>query len=116
MLFAVCLVAHGKMYERRPQVRFLTNYYLTMAVGGFLGGAVISLVAPWVFKGLYEYPIILAALGLVFWWCCPMSFPSGLQARPSILRWLRLIGTSVLLDLNCYLPHFPNTNFQVYQV
>jgi hypothetical protein len=38
LLLAVCLVAHGKLYERRPQVRFLTNYYLTMAVGGFLGG------------------------------------------------------------------------------
>ena len=98
LLLAVCLVAHGKLYERRPQVRFLTNYYLTMAVGGFLGGAVICLAAPWVFRGLYEYPIILAALGLVFWWCCPTSFPSCLHDRPSILRWLRVVATGVLLS------------------
>ena len=97
LLLAVCLVAHGKMYERRPQVRFLTNYYLTMAVGGFMGGAVISLAAPWVFPGLYEYPIILAALGLVFWWCCPTSFPSCPQSRPSSLRWLRTGGAGILL-------------------
>jgi hypothetical protein len=38
LLLAVCLVAHGTLYERRPPVQFLTNYYLTMAVGGFLGG------------------------------------------------------------------------------
>jgi hypothetical protein len=73
LLLAVCLVAHGTLYERRPRVRFLTNFYLTMAVGGFLGGAVVSLATPWVFKGLYEYPLILAALGLVFWWCRPMA-------------------------------------------
>jgi spermidine synthase len=96
LLLAVCLVAHGKLYERRPQVRFLTNYYLTMAVGGFLGGAVISLGAPWVFRGIYEYPVILAALGLVFWWCCPTSFPSCLHG-PSILRWLRVMGAGILL-------------------
>lgn len=98
LLLAVCLVAHGKLNERRPQVRFLTNYYLTLAVGGFLGGAVICLAAPWVFRGLYEYPIILAALGLVFWWCCPTSFPSCLQDRPFVLRWLSIAGTAVLLS------------------
>jgi hypothetical protein len=66
LLLAVCLVAHGKLYERRPPVRFLTNYYLTMAVGGVLGGAVISLAAPWVFSGLYRYPYS-GSPGLVFW-------------------------------------------------
>jgi hypothetical protein len=40
VLLGVCLVAHGELYERRPPVRFLTNYYLSMAVGGFLGGGV----------------------------------------------------------------------------
>ncbi len=104
LLWGVCLVAHGTLYERRPRVRFLTNYYLTMAVGGFLGGAVISLVAPWVFKGLYEYPLILAALGLVFWWCCPTSFPCCPHDRPAILRGLRVgVGGVMLGSIGVFL-------------
>ncbi len=98
LLLAICLVAHGTLYERRPPVRFLTNYYLTMAVGGFLGGAAISLAAPWVFSGLYEYPLILAALGLVFWWCCPTSYPSCRHDRPAILRWSRVGGAGVMIS------------------
>jgi hypothetical protein len=98
LLLTVCLVAHGTLYERRPPVRFLTNYYLTMAVGGFLGGAAISLAAPWIFSGLYEYPLILAALGLVFWWCCPTSYPSCRHDCPAILRWLRVGGAGVMLS------------------
>jgi hypothetical protein len=97
VLLAVCLIAHGNLYERRPPVQFLTNYYLTMAFGGFLGGVVISLIAPIIFSGLYEYPIVLIALVLAFWWCCPTSFPSCCHNGSFILRWLRVAGAGVML-------------------
>ena len=93
VLLAVCLVAHGELYERRPSVRFLTNYYLTMALGGFLGGAAVSLAAPRVFSGLFEYPFILAALALTFWWCRRTSFLACLPNWPVSLRTIRKIAT-----------------------
>jgi spermidine synthase len=63
----ICLIAHGKLYEIRPPVRWLTHFYLTLAVGGFIGGATISLLAPFLFNRYYEYPILLFALGVTFW-------------------------------------------------
>lgn len=99
LILAVCLIAHGELYERRPPVRFLTNYYLTMAVGGFLGGAAVSLVAPRIFPGLYEYPILLVALGLVFWWCRGPSFLSSFGNWSPFLQKARAVATGVILGL-----------------
>lgn len=99
VILAVCLVAHGELYERRPPVRFLTNYYLTMAVGGFLGGALVSLAAPRLFPGLYEYHIILVALGLVFLWCRGTSFLSPFGHRwPPLLRKARVVVTALFVS------------------
>jgi hypothetical protein len=99
LLLAICLVAHGELYERRPPVRFLTNYYLTMAVGGFLGGAAVSLAAPQVFSGLYEYPVILGALGFTLWWCRPGSLGYLWGQRESILQRVRRGADCVMLGL-----------------
>ena len=74
VFFMICLVAHGTLYERRPPAGLLTNFYLTMALGGWIGGAVISLMAPFLFRGLFEYPILLVIFGVSFWWCCDRSF------------------------------------------
>lgn len=63
VFFMICLVAHGTIYECRPLPGLLTNFYLTIALGGWIGGAVISLAAPFMFKGLFEYPILVALFG-----------------------------------------------------
>lgn len=86
VLFTVCLLAHGELYERRPPVNFLTNYYLTMAFGGFLGGVAVSLLAPSIFPGLFEYPIILVALLITFWWCRRTKFLASLRKSPVLLK------------------------------
>ncbi len=58
ILFFVCLVAHGELARARPDDRTdLTGYYLVIAAGGFAGGAVVSWVAPLVFKTTSEYLI-----------------------------------------------------------
>ena len=69
VFFAVCLIAHGNLYKRRPPVRYLTNFYLTSALGGLIGGVLVTLVAPFLFAGLFEYPILLIFFGITFWWC-----------------------------------------------
>jgi hypothetical protein len=53
-LFAICMVLHGELYRLRPPPRRLTGYYLTIALGGALGGAFVALLAPVVFKAYLE--------------------------------------------------------------
>ena len=72
--FVICILAHGKLYENRPPVRWLTNFYLTIALGGFLGGVSVSLIAPLIFNGYYEYLILIFLLGGLLWYLRDPSF------------------------------------------
>ena len=46
MLFLVCMVCHGELVCRKPAAGRLTSFYLMVAAGGALGGAVVALVCP----------------------------------------------------------------------
>jgi SAM-dependent methyltransferase len=64
--FAVtALVCHQALAASRPPAERATEFYLMLAVGGALGGLFNVFVAPLVFRGLYEYPIGLAAAALL---------------------------------------------------
>jgi spermidine synthase len=63
----ICIVAHGRLYELRPPTKWLTNFYLATAFGGFLGGVSVSIVAPLIFNRYYEYLILILLFGGVFW-------------------------------------------------
>jgi hypothetical protein len=54
------LVAHRTLYESRPSVRHLTEFYMWMSVGGVLGGLFSALIAPQIFSEVFEYPLLLA--------------------------------------------------------
>jgi hypothetical protein len=56
----VAVVAHARLAADRPGVEGLTGFYLLLALGGALGGAVNALIAPVVFDRFYEYPIAIA--------------------------------------------------------
>ena len=103
IFFAICLIAHGALYERRPPVQFLTSFYLTIALGGFIGGVAISIIAPLVLSGLYDYPIILGALAVVFCWSLsPDSLYFWRQTSP-ILKWGNiLIMFGFLISFGAY--------------
>ncbi|MCO5165081.1 MAG: fused MFS/spermidine synthase [Planctomycetes bacterium] len=65
-LFVVCLVGHGELHRARPAPRHLTAFYLVLALGGWLGGAFATLLAPRLFTSLAEYLIAIALLGVTF--------------------------------------------------
>ncbi len=60
VFFSSAMVAHRTLYELRPSARYLTEFYLWMALGGSLGGLFAGLIAPQLFSEVYEYPILLA--------------------------------------------------------
>ena len=59
--FGCALHLHGALADSRPGTRHLTEFYLWLAVGGVLGGAFNTFVAPVLFTGIFEYPIALVA-------------------------------------------------------
>jgi SAM-dependent methyltransferase len=63
--FAVALFAHRKLYEARPGGENLTLFYVTMSVGGALGGLFNSILAPALFTRLFEGPFTVAVAALV---------------------------------------------------
>jgi hypothetical protein len=77
--FAVVAIAlHGRLAQDRPDPSRLTEFYLIISLGGALASAFVALVAPSVFPGVWELPILLVgalvALALV-------SVPSPRTAR-----------------------------------
>ncbi len=63
--FIVALYAHRKLYEARPDAAHLTTFYLTMSVGGALGGVFNSLVAPVLFDTLIEAGVTVVLAGFL---------------------------------------------------
>jgi SAM-dependent methyltransferase len=57
----VALALHGALAHDRPGPSRLTFFYLVVSAGGVLGGAFVGFVAPVVFPGIWEYPILLVA-------------------------------------------------------
>ena len=67
-LFVCCMVCHGELAERRPHSSYLTGYYLTIALGGALGGFFVGGLAPRLFRGFFEMSVSVlfcAVLALV---------------------------------------------------
>lgn len=60
-LAVIGLVLHGQLAADRPEPSRLTAFYLAVAAGGALGGAFVGLLAPAVFPGVWEYPVLLVA-------------------------------------------------------
>jgi hypothetical protein len=65
LLFVVAMVCHGELARLRPPVEQLTGFYLWISLGGVLAGIFNSLVAPLIFPGLAEYPLVLVLACLV---------------------------------------------------
>ena len=65
VMFSGCLVAHGELVRTMPPPRFLTRFYMIMALGGALGGITIALLAPLLLKNMGEFYISISFLLLL---------------------------------------------------
>lgn len=83
LLFVASVVCHRALALRRPHVARLTEFYFLMSLGGVLGGAFNGLLAPFVFKDLFEYPI---AIGLVCFGRAALERQPGTSLPPSFHR------------------------------
>jgi SAM-dependent methyltransferase len=83
-LFIACMAAHGELVRLRPAPRHLTGFYLSLSLGGALGGVFAGLVAPRLFDGLVELPLGLVALALLAFLAWLRDQGAGTRAW---LRW-----------------------------
>jgi MFS family permease len=55
LLFSACMICHGELYLLRPPAHSLTTFYLMVSIGGAFGGIFVSLIAPVIFNGYWEF-------------------------------------------------------------
>ncbi|MCW8140366.1 MAG: fused MFS/spermidine synthase [Planctomycetota bacterium] len=94
-LFVVCLVGHGELHLARPAPRHLTAFYLVLALGGWLGGAFATLLAPRLFTSLAEYLLALVLLAATFVWRHRLALPGWVRAESRLV--LACSGLLVLI-------------------
>jgi hypothetical protein len=96
--FCLSLVANKRLYRLRPEPAGLTGYYLVIAIGGFVGGMLVSLVAPLVFSHLAEYPIAVLVLIAATWpptwlaWWRKASMPRGITRLAFVMIAAAAVG------------------------
>lgn len=101
ILFAICLFCHQALYRTKPDPEQLTGFYLCISLGGALGGLFTVLAAPFLFKGFWEYQLVLilsGALAVFFIYTDPDTgriFQRIRHAFPVLLA-----GFTVFLVLN----------------
>ena len=91
--FLVATLCHGALAEDRPSTAHLTDFYLSLAVGGALGGVFNTLLAPLLFKGVLEYPIALAC-GILL-----LTFRSGTERVRNARRWWMQLSIVAVLTV-----------------
>jgi len=68
-IFLGCMTCHGELAQRKPDPAYLTHFYLSIALGGALGGMFVGLAAPQIFDGYWEAPLALVALAVLGLYC-----------------------------------------------
>lgn len=64
-LALVLVMCHGELARLKPATDHLTAYYLSMSLGGAVGGLLVNLLAPQVFTTFREFPLGLVAAAVL---------------------------------------------------
>jgi SAM-dependent methyltransferase len=100
LLFFVAVTLHGEMYRLRPAADHLTAFYLSMSVGGVLGGALCAVLAPTIFDWTYEHPLLVLAAALLIPQRAYLAAIEGIWSRPRVRLVLTLLLPSIVLLLS----------------
>lgn len=93
------MLCHGELYLLRPAAEHLTMFYLMISVGGALGGIFVSLIAPVIFNGYWEFFVGLAMTVAIFLTVL-RSEPGMLSARARFITLVFVLVTSMLSFLD----------------
>ncbi|MBW1861184.1 MAG: hypothetical protein JRJ02_02260 [Deltaproteobacteria bacterium] len=63
-LFICCMLCHWELVRLKPGTGYLTQFYLSVSIGGALGGIFVGVIAPNLFQGPWELYIGYFVCGL----------------------------------------------------
>ena len=66
-LFVCCMFCHGELTRLKPAPRYLTMFYLMVAIGGAIGALLVGVAAPTLLSGYYELGIALTACAVLLY-------------------------------------------------
>ena len=67
-LFLACMFCHGEVARLKPAPKYVTRFYLMIALGGAAGSVLVGIVAPLVLPGTFELEGGLVATALLLMW------------------------------------------------
>lgn len=91
VVFIGCMVCHGELSRLKPHPRYLTGFYLTVALGGALGGAFVALLAPMLFHDHIELHIALMGVATLALVAMFFDRKSALHGGRRPVAWLSLV-------------------------
>ena len=80
--FAGSVACHGALAQMRPDTKRLSLYYVTIALGGLLGGIWTAIIAPNLFDRVVEYPLAIVLA------CLAAPLPTIRDYIRSVREWL----------------------------
>ena len=89
--FLTALMCHQTLAARRPPIGRLTEFYLFLSLGGVVGGAFNAFLAPVIFNGVWEFPLVMVLTGLARPW------GRGLLGRHTLALILTGLACSMLV-------------------
>ncbi|HEY2410659.1 MAG TPA: fused MFS/spermidine synthase [Pirellulaceae bacterium] len=105
-LLLVCLICHCELAALKPGPKQLTSYFLSMSLGGALGGILVNLAAPHLFTTFFELPLAILAATLVagcFLWLWAKRLGRGSQIISAVATAAALLiiaNWQILADLS----------------
>jgi hypothetical protein len=93
-LFVCCMICHGEVYRLRPEPAHLTGFYLAVTAGGALGGILVAVVAPLIFRDYFELDWGLSLCGSLF-----LVVWARKRDKPQLANWRTVIWSTACLAL-----------------
>ncbi len=90
-LFLTCMFCHGELVRLKPAPKYLTRFYLMIALGGAGGSVLVGIVAPLVLPAYFELAFGLFVCSVLLLW----------QARGEPGYLPALGGVAMLLTAGC---------------
>jgi hypothetical protein len=114
VLFIGCMVCNGELARLKPDPRYLTSFYLMIALGGALGGVFVAIVAPHVFHTYLELPLSMvasSALAAVVLWISPQEWTGKIPVAAVRIAMLAFtVGLAIHLG---YEKHLSDQRFRL---
>lgn len=110
LFFFASLYFHAQLYASRPGAPHAALFYLYTSLGGVVGTAIVSLIAPLVFNDLLEFPlgIMVAALSAVICFPAMRYIRDAFEKHTAVIRALMLF---VIASVGIYYAHTSNQGY-----